>query len=277
MLTDQERLQLCKGLKFDEKAVAEINRIRSSGPSRRVRSARGNVSGGYPSAKMLFVAQFESHKNELPYIHQIDHDDNVLEFYDQPPFFKLSYILQQGERAGRRVAFNYTPDFFLIKKDAVGWVECKMEEELVRLSEEHPERYQRGEDGQWHCPPGEEYASQFGFFFQVVSSASISQIYSRNIVYLADYLKDESCSPNQEAAAQVLDLVAKEPGITIEELRQRADKASSDDINILIANEQLYFNLYTAPLADAKHARLYPDKDTAEAYSVMLEMPFYPP
>jgi putative transposase len=176
MLTDQELLQLCKELKFDEEAVAEIKRIRSSGPSRRVRSARGNVSGGYPSPNTQFVAQFESHKNELPYIYQIDHDDDVLEYYDQPPFFKLSYVLQRGERAGRRVAFNYTPDFFLIKKDAVGWVECKMEEELMRLSEEHPGRYQRREDGQWHCPPGEEYASQFGFFFQVVSSASISQI-----------------------------------------------------------------------------------------------------
>lgn len=277
MLTDQELLQLCKDCKFDEKAVAEIKRIRSSGPSRRVRSARGNVSGGYPSPKMLFVTQFESHKNELPYIHQIDHDDDVLEYYDQPPFFKLSYILQQGERAGRRVAFNYTPDFFLIKKDVVGWVECKMEEELARLAEEHPERYQRGEDGQWHCPLGEEYASHFGFFFEVVSSTSISQIYSRNIVYLEDYLRDENCAPSQETAAQVLGLVAEEPGITLEELRQRADKASSDDINILIAKEQLYFNLYTAPLADAKHARLYPDKDTAEAYSIMFEMPFYPP
>ncbi len=75
----------------------------------------------------------------------------------------------------------------------------------------------------------------------------------------------------------MLGLVAEEPGITLEELRQRADKASSDDINILIAKEQLYFNLYTVPLADAKHARLYPDKDTAEAYSIMFEMPFYPP
>ena len=134
MLTDHELLQLCKESKFAEKAVAEIKPICSSEPSRRVRSARGNVSGGYPSPKMLFVAQFESHKNELPYIHQFDHDDNVLEYYDQPPFIKLSYILQQWERAGRRVAFNYMLNFFLIKKDAVGCREFRRSESLCSVS-----------------------------------------------------------------------------------------------------------------------------------------------
>ncbi len=83
---------------------------------------------------MLFVAQFESHKNELPYIHQFDHDDNVLEYYDQPPFIKLSYILQQWERAGRRVAFNYMLNFFLIKKDAVGCREFRRSESLCSVS-----------------------------------------------------------------------------------------------------------------------------------------------
>ncbi|GHO67429.1 transposase [Ktedonobacter sp. SOSP1-52] len=277
MLTDHELSQLCKHLGFSEKAIAVIKYIRSSDPSRRVRSASGNVSGGYSSHKMGFTIQFESHKNELPYIHQTEHNADVLEYYDQPPFIKLSYTLQKGERAGRQVAFNYTPDFFLIKKDSVGWVECKMEEELLKLAEEHPERYLRDEDGQWRCPPGEEYAKQFGFFFQVVSSASINIIYSRNIVYLEDYLRDGNCSANQRAATRILSLVAEEPGITVEELRQRADQASSDDINILIAKELLYFDLYSAPLADQKNAHLYCDKETADAYSIMLEQPFCPP
>ena len=277
MLKDYELLQLFQSCDFSQKAQAEIKRIRSSEPSRRVRSARGNMSGGYPSATMGFTIQFESHENELPFIYQIEHDEDVLEYYDQPPFIKLSYTMRDKNGKEKHVGFNYTPDFFVIKKDSAGWVECKTEEELQRLAIDYPERYVLGEDGQWHCPPGEEYASPFGFFFQVVSSASINQDFKRNIVYLDQYLRDENCSTDQEAAKQVLRIVEEEPGITIHELRQLADKASSDDINILIAKELLYFNLYTAPLAESKHARLYQDKDTADAFSIMFETPFSPP
>lgn len=277
MLKDCEILLLFQSCKYSDKAQAEIKRVRSSEPSRRVRSSGGNVSGGYPSPSMGFNIQFESHEDELPFIYQIEHDEDVLEYYDQPPFIKLSYIIRNKNGKEKHVGFNYTPDFFVIKKDSAGWVECKTEEELQRLAEDNPERYVEGEDGRWHCPPGEEYADQFGFFFQVVSSASINQTFKRNIVYLDQYLRAQNCSADQEAATQVLHIVKEEPGITLDELRQCADKASSDDINILIAKELIYCNLYAAPLAEPKHARLYPDKEMADAFSIMFETPFSPP
>src|SRR6266851_734346 len=163
MLKNYELLQLFEDCKYSEKARTEIKRVRSSEPSRRVRSARGNMSGSYPSAKMGFTIQFESHEDELPYIYQIEHDKDVLEYYDQPPFVKLSYVMLDKNGKEKHVAFNYTPDFFVIKKDSAGWVECKTEEELQQLAEDNPERYHRGDDGQWHCPPADEYAKPFGF------------------------------------------------------------------------------------------------------------------
>jgi putative transposase len=179
---------------------------------------------------MGFNVQFESHEDELPFIYQMEHDKEVLEYYDQPPMIKLSYIMSDKNGHEKHVGFNYTPDFFVIKKDAAGWVECKTDEELKRQEKEHPERYGQSNDGQWHCPPGEKYADQFGFFFQVISSASINHTFKRNIVYLDQYLRDQNCSANPEAATQVLRIVQEEPGITLDELRQCADKASSDDI-----------------------------------------------
>src|SRR5258708_36286725 len=147
MLTDQELIQLYKRCRYSKKAQAEMEYIRSSEPSRRVRSARGNASGSYPSRTMGVTIQFESHKVELAYIHQTDHDKEVLEFYDQPPSFTLSYILQKGKRVGKRTAFIYTPYFFLIKKDAAGCVERKMGAELRHLAQEYPERYAQAAHG----------------------------------------------------------------------------------------------------------------------------------
>lgn len=111
--------------------------------------------------------QFESHKVELPFIYELEHDDDVLEFYDQPPSFKLSYQSEDG----RNLGCFYTPDFFVLRTDSVGWVECKTERELKNLASKSPARYFKRDDGQWRMPPGEKYASQFGFLFRLFSDA----------------------------------------------------------------------------------------------------------
>ncbi|MDQ3133372.1 MAG: hypothetical protein M3Q76_01010 [Acidobacteriota bacterium] len=51
---------------------------------------RGNVAGRFPSRKMGVTIQFESHKNELARIRELEYDPEVLEYYDQPPSIKLA-------------------------------------------------------------------------------------------------------------------------------------------------------------------------------------------
>lgn len=68
-----------------------LARIRSSGPVRRVQGRAGNVSGFFPSRKMGVAIQFES-SVELGAIYLMETDESVLEFYDQPHTFKLTYL-----------------------------------------------------------------------------------------------------------------------------------------------------------------------------------------
>jgi putative transposase len=85
---EQWRLRL--GLTDQAKAV--ITQIRTSPPARHVQSAVGNLSGTYPSVKMGCSIQFESHRDELPFVYLLEHDPQVLEFYDQPyGQIKLTY------------------------------------------------------------------------------------------------------------------------------------------------------------------------------------------
>ena len=80
--------------------------------------------------------QFESHKDELPFVYLMDHDPHILEFYDQPAGeIKLKYRNQDDTR---NVTTRHTPDFFVLREDGAGWVECKMEEDLVRLAKKMP-------------------------------------------------------------------------------------------------------------------------------------------
>jgi putative transposase len=177
----------CDSLGLSAEARAAVATIRSSPPARRVRSAAGNVSVRYPSRKMGVTIQAESHRVELAGLYEYEHDQKTLEFYDQPPPIKLVYEAKNG----RQVGVWHTPDYFVLRSDAVGWEEWKTEAELERLAESMPHRYVPDSDGCWRCPPGERFAGPFGLFYQVRSSAEIDWVFQRNLHFLEDYLGSE--------------------------------------------------------------------------------------
>jgi hypothetical protein len=226
MLSHGQVSQLCQDLGLSHEAQARIETIRSSPPSRRVRSSAGNVCVRYPSRKMGVTIQAESHRNELAGIYEKEHDPATLEYYDQPPAIKLVY----QAKSGRRVGVWHTPDFFVLRTDAVGWEEWKMAEELERLAETMPQRYCHADNGRWACPPGEEYARSLRFFYRVRSSAEIDWVFQRNLLFLEDYLRDD-CPMVQEGVSEAIRaLVVQQPGLSLGDLLRRLDGARSDDV-----------------------------------------------
>jgi hypothetical protein len=94
MLTAHELAGLCERLGLSAQARA-VKTIRASLPTRRVRSAVGNVSVRYPSRKMGLTSQAESHRVELAGRYEHEHDLRTLEFYDQPPAIKRRPLAHQ--------------------------------------------------------------------------------------------------------------------------------------------------------------------------------------
>jgi len=84
MLSDINFQKWCKKHNLSQENESLISNIRSSPPSRNVGGGSRNVSGKYPSKKMARSIQFESHRIELPIIYMLEHDPDVLEYYDQP-------------------------------------------------------------------------------------------------------------------------------------------------------------------------------------------------
>jgi len=185
MLSEDKFSEWRKNFNLNQESIQIIKNIRNSEPSRRVGGGKRNVSGRYPSQKMGVTIQFESHKVELPFIYQLEHDDEVLEYYDQPPPFKLNY----KSKTGRTIGYYYTPDFFVIKKNSAGWWECKPEAKLQELAEKKPEQYCLGNDSEWHYLPAETYATNLGLDFRVWSSASIDWTLQQNLEFLEDYFR----------------------------------------------------------------------------------------
>ena len=74
MLNGADYIDWCLQLGFAETTLAAITAARSRNPTRRVGGGRQNVSGRYPSRKMGITIQFESHRIELPFVHEMEHD-----------------------------------------------------------------------------------------------------------------------------------------------------------------------------------------------------------
>jgi putative transposase len=247
VLSRDNLLTLYQRLDPSDQARAVIDDVRSSDPARRVRSGRGNVSGRYPSKKMGVTIQFESHRVELAAIYEMEHDAHVLEYFDQPPSIKLLY----DSANSRGMGVLHTPDFFVIRDDAVGWEEWKTEEDLNRLAEHNQNRYQRDETGRWRCPPGEAYASQSGLYYRVRSAQEIDWIFQRNIQFLDDYLRVDcpACAP--ATYERLLGHVLAVPGLALETLFDVTQgMATRDEIYFLIATGALSVDIRSASLRE---------------------------
>jgi len=255
MLSEQDFAAWAKRMGLSAEALSVIARVRCSNPARRVGGGRSNVAGRYPSRKMGVTIQFESHCVELPTVYELEHDDGVLEFWDQPNSIKLDY---EGSN-GRHLGVLHTPDYFVIRRSEAGWEECKTEEDLIRLSDHNPNRYCCGEQG-WICPPGREYAERFGLYYRVRSSTEINWLFQRNIQFLEDYLRttpEVDSLPRQRVLAQV----TARPGRSLADLFRVTDgEVSRDEVYSLIAAGDIFVDLQSAPLPEPEIVKVWLEK-----------------
>jgi len=259
MLGNEELVAWFQHVRLPECGRSIIHQVRSSDPARRVGGGRRNVSGRYPSKKMGVTIQFESHRVELARIYELEHDSGVIEYWDQPPSFKLEYKSAQG----KRIVAVHTADYFVIRADSAGWEECKTEDELVRWLEKSPHRYCRDDDI-WRCPPEEEYGREFGLTYCVRSSRDIDWVYQRNIQFLEDYLRDDRTSVSPVTRNRLVAHVAARPGISLKELLAAAvGGATQDDVYLLIALGELYVDLNNSPLVQPATVPVFLNRQAA--------------
>lgn len=238
-----------------------LARLRNSPPVRSVQGRAGNISGFFPSRKMGVGIQFES-SIELGAIYLMEQDESVLEYYDQPYTFKLKYL----DKSGKRVQGHfYTPDFLVLRKSGVALEEWKMEDDLCKLAVRQPYRYQRSDDGSWHCPPGGELTQALGLSFRVCSSALLPRTYIDNLDFLTDYFISSPVIP-ETITTRVRERIQSEPGITIALLVSEIAGLRANDIYVLIAQDQVFVDLHRASLRDHYRTHVFVDRMTALAY-----------
>src|SRR6266700_5840439 len=239
-------LTYCRRLKLSKEAQQLVKEIRDSPPSRTPGARRGNMPVWYPSKKMQCIIKAESAKVEFAFLLQAEHDDTVLEFWDQPPAIQLEY----RDRRNRIQRPLHTADYFIFGYQECGWIECKPAQELMKQAERRPHRYVL-DKGLWRCPPGETFAAKYGLTYRVWSSEEINWAAQDNWLYLEDYYQDLERLAVPASTLGVLSRLADEyPGLTLADLRARASEIPADQVNIAIATHALYVDLASCRLSE---------------------------
>src|SRR5713226_4248610 len=123
-------------LKLEKDAQDLLIHIRSSPPSRLPDSRAGNMPIWYPSKKMECIMKAESAKVEFAFLLEAEHDNDVLEFWDQPPPMPLAYRdrrvhVQQPRHTAADLVFGYR---------SVGWKLGTSIEKLMQFARQHATR-----------------------------------------------------------------------------------------------------------------------------------------
>jgi putative transposase len=241
-----------------------LTQIRLSPPSRTPSARRGNMPVWYPSKKMQCIIKAESAKVEFAFLLEAEHADDVLEFWDQPPPIPLEY----QDRRGRLQQPLHTADYFVFRQQSAGYEECKPVDELTRLAEIQPKRYQRDDQGTWRCPPGEAFAATYGLTYRVRASDQISWAAQDNWLYLDDYYQDLERLAVSEAELTLLwQIVDDHPGLSLKDLREAVQEVGSDRINIAIAQHALYVDLAAHRLTEPWHTPVWRSRQIALAHA----------
>ena len=249
MLTETELVALCRKHGLNEYAAATVRHIRQSEPSRIVRSGTHNVATHYASHKMGCVIKAEARRTELAAIYEWDHDKTTYEFYDQPPQIKKIHARPDGRHYGT----SYTPDFFRIAEDFIGWIECKPEGWLQDQTSKPNPQYILDEQGRWRCPAAEAYADSVGLGFVVRSSSESDPIVTQNIADLSDFYRDDCPIPDKEQLTLAQALLGEVGWCWLRDLLSNDAGLSADAIFKLIADEQLHVDLHAFPLMKEPH------------------------
>ncbi len=271
ILTDDNLKVLLDSFNLPSSGRQIVDRIRTSPPARATRGGPMHQSGHFASRKMGLTIQYESRHYESAFIRMWERDKEVLEYWDQPLTIKIFY----ARKDGKNHAVFYTPDFFVIWKSKIGFVEIKPEATLAKLAKDQPSRYVRGEDGRWHSPPCERYAAEHGLGYWIMTEAEIDRTYLRNLDFLEAFFRLDPAKLSDQECSFIRGHLAAKPATLLSELIDVTLQAgiNTDIIYALIVFDLIYVDLSAAALKESDRVYVFINSAAANLYNPAEKLP----
>jgi len=252
---------LYKKLKIPEPGINVSEYIRHGNAVRKVDGAGFSLCGDYKSRiKMNLSIQFESKHVEYAFVIFCEFNNKILEYYDQPYRIKITYTREDG----KKITYLHVPDYLVITKDEIYFVECKEESAMVKLAKKFPERFTQKSDGTWSCPPAEEATAEWGIGYRVITSAQLSATFTRNCTWLSEFYLKENPVHHEKIKESINSFFNENKFSTLNKLLDYFD--DPDDIYWALVNGHFYMDLENQLIAAPEIAKIYSDQIYSDAF-----------
>jgi len=177
MLNEIEYSHYSDRCRLIDPARRYIDSARTSGPSRPVQSgSKKNRCTAVASRKMALTIQTESETAESVIVRELEFDDDVHEYLEQPPAVPVT----RTDSNGRAYTGFYTPDLLVLGAGGPRVLEVKLSSEIAARLEESPDEWKLV-DGVPHYLPGDAAFALIGIPFEVVIADTIPPVRSSNL------------------------------------------------------------------------------------------------
>jgi transposase InsO family protein len=267
LMNQQEFSAYCTSWNLSGPARALLERVRKNAPARRVGGGARNVTNRFASRKMGFTIQAESRGPEFSFVVASEYDQDVLEYYDQPETLRVSAL----SRKGKPISKPYTPDFLMLSKTSPPClVECKSDEEIAELLDKDP-NWRLAPDGSVSYEPLRNLCSEIGLQSRIVKSSELPERRIQNLLFLSDCYDEGRSPPSEEARAAIVATLDAIKWASRREILTRDPTIMADDLNWMIAHEELYVDIDNQVIADDIRTLIFRDQNAAQAYQAFQQ------
>lgn len=201
-----------------------------------------------PSGHSSCVVEFQSFKNgvtvstesrtgELPYAFELDFDESVLAYYEQPPAVEVRRHTKRGYRRLTR----YTPDFLVLANDGPKVVQVKLRTELERIVVERQD-WVRQQDGSFQDLAASEVFETIGLPHIVAAIDKADQLRAANHGLMLRALQEVAV--DDTALATRVSVYMEQRGLLpLADLAQAIGQRDLTPLIRLVARHHLYTNI----------------------------------
>lgn len=262
MLTEEQVEKFLEARGVTASGIAHVKLVRSSDPSRLVKSGPRHVSSWFASRKMGRTVQAESRTAELASLWTWEFDPQTYEFWDQPQPLTLPIVRSDGRKTNQAKR----ADFLLLQENFVGWVECKTRDWLEANKADGDVNFVCEADGRWRYLPGEKAAHAWGMGYVVRVADENNPVLIGNLSMLDEFFIEDVPEVPAADRQHLVDSVADARWLLISDL---CTDVKVDHLYTLIAQGTLYVDLESSRLCEPWRTFVYRDEAACKAHQAM--------
>lgn len=243
-----------------------VSKVRSEVPARRVSPAvTHNKPCRYVSPKMGATIGVESDE-ELTYAVLCEYDEEVIEFWEQPVGVQLEVTARNGQ--SRRT--SYTPDFLILKRSAIEFVQVKTKDEVNQLLARNPNRWMFV-GGVVRDLAADKFFAGYGVYHAMVSNGQASKLRANNYRLLMRAAEQAPPRNIQALAQRIIEHLEARSVSTIASLLEAIGTPDASVIYQMVHAGKLAADLDACRLDRVEECPLALDREILKRYLATME------